>query len=479
MDVKAATENELSEAINSMFKWYQDAGRCYIYLSDIIDRGGEKIHESELERMLRPSQWFSRGWTLQELIAPKRCSFFDANWTYIGSKRELAAVLSRITRIDKGLLEGHRSLNQFSIAQKMSWAAFRKTAKIEDRAYFLCGLFDVELPTLYGEKHKAFHRLQKTLMERSTDQSLFAWVESNPWDQDQRPPWLASCSWLAPSPDCFYSSSTIVPYNNVAWDSFWSSMSALCLNGSCCTRYQLPPSGPFGTNNMGFEITLLISWLANSRTKQPQSFHEAALFCFDAARPDPRPCTVILSRSGPEMHRVAGHYLGRVARRQHQQEHSHWMNTRVMIPTSHIWRQPVDVDPAFGAEDVLGMLVTLRNATHESVSSVRGLSRKKVDEEIAEAKRQELLKRKRQERITQERREQEAEERRLEHIERKHEKREEERERQREKKYDRISNGLAAAPWMLVAGYAWYSSIKGRRVPEIPQQVQQDGVSQT
>jgi hypothetical protein len=148
---KAGNDNELSEAINSMFAWYQRAGLCYVYLSDVVGSSDPAISDS---------QWFTRGWTLQELIAPLDVLFFDCRWRYIGSRDQLASIISQITRIDERLLKGQERLEEFSVAQKMSWAAFRQTTRSEDRAYSLFGLFKITLPTVYGEGHGAFRRLQ-------------------------------------------------------------------------------------------------------------------------------------------------------------------------------------------------------------------------------------------------------------------------------------------------------------------------------
>ncbi|RYP37446.1 hypothetical protein DL767_002919 [Monosporascus sp. MG133] len=159
---------ELTEAINSMFRWYRNAEICYAYLSDISS--ASTIHQ-KLER----SRWFTRGWTLQELIAPAEVAFYSMDWDYIGTKSELSASISSVTKIDASFLDS-KNLVSASVAQKMSWAAHRETSRIEDIAYCLLGIFDVNMPLIYGEGMKAFQRLQEEIMKSyPMDYSLFAW----------------------------------------------------------------------------------------------------------------------------------------------------------------------------------------------------------------------------------------------------------------------------------------------------------------
>ncbi|KAF2673214.1 HET-domain-containing protein [Microthyrium microscopicum] len=164
--INKSSSAELSEAINSMFRWYKDATKCYAFLVDVI--------KENFDEQFPLSRWFTRGWTLQELIAPAGVIFHDVNWTVLGSKQELLKQISEITGIDEDCLEG-AELEEISIAKKMSWAAGRTTTRTEDVAYCLLGLFGVNMPLLYGEDTKAFARLQEEIMKVSNDQSLFAW----------------------------------------------------------------------------------------------------------------------------------------------------------------------------------------------------------------------------------------------------------------------------------------------------------------
>lgn len=156
---------ELSEAINSMFRWYRNAAVCYAYLADV-----ENISQ------LADSRWLTRGWTLQELVAPKDLRFYTTDWKCLGSKvdPQLLDALSGVTRIERSVL----STGQFedvTVAKRMSWAAGRETTRVEDSAYCLLGIFDLNMPLLYGEGKKAFRRLQEEILKVSDDHTLFAW----------------------------------------------------------------------------------------------------------------------------------------------------------------------------------------------------------------------------------------------------------------------------------------------------------------
>lgn len=165
---------ELSESINSMFSWYKEATVCYAYLVDVPP--GEDPTTSE---KFARSRWFTRGWTLQELIAPKSVIFYSRNWVEVGTRAAFANVISNITRIDEGILTGMQTLKHVSVAKRMSWASDRQTTRREDIAYCLMGLFDINMAMLYGEGgEKAFRRLQEEIMKDSDDETLFAWTNT-------------------------------------------------------------------------------------------------------------------------------------------------------------------------------------------------------------------------------------------------------------------------------------------------------------
>jgi len=127
------------------------------------------------------SLWFTRGWTLLELLAPQNISFFSVGWNCLGTKSSLVEILTRTTRIPINILNGTHSVLDESIAKRFSWASHRYTTRPEDIAYCLLGLFDVNIPILYGEGgQKAFFRLQEELIRRYDDESIFAWRAHNP-----------------------------------------------------------------------------------------------------------------------------------------------------------------------------------------------------------------------------------------------------------------------------------------------------------
>ncbi|KAM6534548.1 hypothetical protein FALCPG4_004180 [Fusarium falciforme] len=171
--IDKSSSAELSEAINSMYAWYKRSRVCYAYLEDIL------IPDATL---LGLSRWFTRGWTLQELIAPSEVRFFTSSWEFLGRRDQLAKSISEITRIDPHVLKfGQQTpLETYPIGQRMAWAAGRTTTRTEDMAYCLLGLFQVNMPLLYGEGRKAFLRLQEEILRQSTskDHSILLHRES-------------------------------------------------------------------------------------------------------------------------------------------------------------------------------------------------------------------------------------------------------------------------------------------------------------
>ncbi|KAH7335627.1 heterokaryon incompatibility protein-domain-containing protein [Pyrenochaeta sp. MPI-SDFR-AT-0127] len=159
---------ELSEAVNSMFRWYRNATKCYVYLSDVsVNRSvrNDPSFQQEWKIAFRQSRWFTRGWTLQELIAPRSVEFFSREWKYLGDKNSLEQEIHDITGIPVQALQGS-PLAQFSIDERMSWAAKRATIREEEAAYSLLGIFDIHMPLIYGEgRESAFKRLLKEIRE--------------------------------------------------------------------------------------------------------------------------------------------------------------------------------------------------------------------------------------------------------------------------------------------------------------------------
>ncbi|KAH8898551.1 HET-domain-containing protein, partial [Thozetella sp. PMI_491] len=178
--IDKSSSAELTESINSMFKWYKSAAVCIVYLHDLAPATGRAT--SVVVSDLRRCKWFTRGWTLQELIAPSNVEFYDAEWNFRGTKDDLAPQLSQITRIDVEVLRNSDLMYNVPVARRMSWAADRVTTRLEDRAYSMLGIFDVNLSMIYGEGDKAFMRLQEAIAKENNDLSLFAWT-SEPYGE--------------------------------------------------------------------------------------------------------------------------------------------------------------------------------------------------------------------------------------------------------------------------------------------------------
>ena len=157
------SQPETSEAINSMYRWYQESYKCYVYLPDVshpITLIEDGANQDEWKVAFRQSRWFKPGWTLQELIAPKEVEFFSVEGTFLGDKRTLEHLLHELTSIPKDVLRGTRSPSSYSTKQRLAWADGRDTTREEDAAYSMLGLFGVHLPPIYGEgRQEAFNRL--------------------------------------------------------------------------------------------------------------------------------------------------------------------------------------------------------------------------------------------------------------------------------------------------------------------------------
>ncbi|EJF55749.1 HET-domain-containing protein, partial [Dichomitus squalens LYAD-421 SS1] len=167
--IDKTSSSELSEAITSMYDWYRYAAVCYAFLHDV--RKDPEFWRGDFCN----SEWFTRGWTLQELLAPTILLFFSQSWDVLGSKQTLAILIQEVTTIDHAVLTFERSLEEVSIARKMSWAASRRTSREEDEAYSLMGIFGVSIPITYGEGRYAYVRLQEEIIRVVPDQSIFGW----------------------------------------------------------------------------------------------------------------------------------------------------------------------------------------------------------------------------------------------------------------------------------------------------------------
>lgn len=209
--IDKSSSAELSEAINSMFKWYQQAEVCYAYLIDVPEDDVRLSLKNIFD--FTSSRWFTRGWTLQELIAPRRLVFYVTSWQMLATREEIAPVIEFRAGIPKHVLHNPLRFAETSVAEKMSWASDRQTSRPEDLAYCLMGLFDVNMPMLYGEGEKAFIRLQEEIIRTSDDMSIFAWTDKNANVSSLRGLLAKSPSQFASCKDIHYTpQSTIPPY---------------------------------------------------------------------------------------------------------------------------------------------------------------------------------------------------------------------------------------------------------------------------
>lgn len=199
--INKSTSDELSTAINSMFYWYQRASKCYVYLSDVSLP--EEVPDTQAFpitwcQAFRQSRWFTRGWTLQELLAPASVEFFSKEGKRLGSKITLEQEIYQTTKIPIRVLRG-QSLAEFSVEERMSWAATRITTLKEDKVYCLLGIFGVFLPLIYGEGEayatlRLKEEIQKRQEVRGTEQT------NNNYHADKLAP-ASSCNrpWLKAS----------------------------------------------------------------------------------------------------------------------------------------------------------------------------------------------------------------------------------------------------------------------------------------
>ncbi|XWW92113.1 hypothetical protein V2A60_000035 [Cordyceps javanica] len=205
---------ELGEAINSMYAWYAGSAACYVYLEDLdpadADADADAVAAGDFTRLeaeLPRCRWFTRGWTLQELIAPAHVVFFDRTWTARADKATIVDLLARITGVGRGVLSHAEPLAARPAAEKMSWAARRRTTRVEDAAYCLLGIFGIHMPLVYGEQERAFRRLQEEIIRTTSDLSIFAWQlplpPPLPRSRSRSPREEAYSGFLASSPAAF------------------------------------------------------------------------------------------------------------------------------------------------------------------------------------------------------------------------------------------------------------------------------------
>src|SRR3569833_619361 len=291
--IDKTSSSELTEAINSMFQWYRDSFICYAYLLDVavvqhqdtVSRGRtvRRYFSRELPPTFAKSRWFTRVWTLQELLAPTKMTFFGRLWAVIGSREEHAEAVHHITGIPTALFElrpGYlhdlkcvesNVLSDYSIAQRMSWMAARQCTRLEDTAYCLLGIFGINMPLLYGEGSRAFIRLQEEIWKETDDHSILAWAVPQQSPKAWNPGGV-----FAESPELFARSGHIVRLNEEMGDPSVITKKGLQISlhllkkkihrtSSLFWRYQpwgmfyaALYCGPRGKVNSGFRIVLLL-----------------------------------------------------------------------------------------------------------------------------------------------------------------------------------------------------------------------------
>jgi hypothetical protein len=205
--IDKANNTELSEAINSMFCWYQNAEKCYVYLSDVeySTSNGDKESSRRWKPAFRQSRWFTRGWTLQELLAPASVAFYSKEEELLGNKQSLKDTIHEITGIPSDALTG-KQMSEFSVAERFSWAEKRQTTRVEDGAYCLFGMFGCHLPLIYGEgREKALNRLKKEIEVASEDTRGTTLSTTRIQSRSREERLGRICSWLSvPDPSTNY-----------------------------------------------------------------------------------------------------------------------------------------------------------------------------------------------------------------------------------------------------------------------------------
>lgn len=238
---------------------------------------GRMDHLSHAEKVARfkTCRWFTRGWTLQELIAPSRMGFYNSKWEFVGEKSALKHVLAEITQISESVLENSAMLPTIPVAQRMSWASSRVTTRPEDMAYCLLGIFDVQIPLLYGEGEKAFIRLQEEIVKETNDFSLFAWrTGEGPGTQQHQKHWGI----FAPSPKEFATCGDIVNWGNPLYN-------AECLITSKGLRITPAPGDGLRSGSDGVNGTYILDlgcYRRNDKSKAIGVFlqqHGSDLYC--------------------------------------------------------------------------------------------------------------------------------------------------------------------------------------------------------
>lgn len=197
--IDKANNAELSEAIKSMFRWYQNADKCYVFLSDMEGKSSnaKDRSSSRWKTTFGESRWFSRGWTLQELLAPRSVEFFSKDGARLGDKESLKQTIHEVTKIPIEALSGS-DLSEYNAAERFYWAHDRQTTLEEDEAYCLLGIFGCRLPLIYGEgKERALKRLKRGILDASKEFASISANNTNIRDQSQKEKLSKILGWLS------------------------------------------------------------------------------------------------------------------------------------------------------------------------------------------------------------------------------------------------------------------------------------------
>ncbi|KAF4629091.1 hypothetical protein G7Y89_g9061 [Cudoniella acicularis] len=259
---------ELGEAINSMFRWYEEAQICYAYLADVPELYFSSSQESSKipwKWHFRSSRWFTRGWTLQELLAPTFLLFIDRSWGNIGSREEWAEEIYSTTGIEEKQLRDFRSC---SLATKLSWASNRHTTREEDRAYSLLGVLGVNMPLIYGEGRRAFIRLQHELIKQYSDETIFAWgVNPGSGYVLAMGYCISECCILVTSPEEFTHSNGLITW---AFDKDRRGFAITNVGLSINTElFEFPKRLPDGESIFAIQLNCSRGWPPLDATKSP------------------------------------------------------------------------------------------------------------------------------------------------------------------------------------------------------------------
>jgi hypothetical protein len=355
-----------------MYRYYEEATKCLVYLNDF--EGSSKPYDenesSELHDENESSkshdekeslesydfskvEWFTRGWTLQELIAPKKVIFYNKDWKKFGKRSEdsVAKAICKVTKIPIEVLNGGKPHYKYSVAQIMSWAANRKTTRGEDMSYSLFGLFDVNLTPIYGEgARKAFLRLQEAIMSSTNDMSLFAWKSTDTKEEFRGA--------LARSPKEFGHA------------------------GELFHKRFLGPNPEFSMTNRGLKIKPLLS-------KRPDGTYFLPLNCADTKEDSEQSLGIILykQRENDELYRYKPENLSFFDRTIFTHDYEFWLkqsDTPIYIVRDerHLKATSRKRSPSeFSREEDLRGYSTPRRAAHDqmvSLSTQKSISKRRV-----------------------------------------------------------------------------------------------------